>query len=104
MVDKLIYRASKYTSLGIINGLEAMIQRPDRSEVLEHFEKPVLFIIGKEDAAIPEEKSMAQTHLPSQASIHVLEKVGHMGMFEAKKQTQKIVRQFVAFCLEQDKR
>ena len=46
---------------------------------------------------------MEQTHLPMQASIHLLEKVGHMGMFEAKKQTQKMVRQFVEFCLEQNK-
>lgn len=104
LVDKLIYKASKYQAKGIINALEAMMNRPDRSEVLEKFKKPVLFIIGKEDGAIPETNSLAQTHLPAQASIHLLDKVGHMGMFEAKKQTQKIVRQFVNFCLEQNKR
>lgn len=103
LVDKLIYRASKYQSAGIVNALKAMMQRPDRSKVLETFSKPVLFIIGKEDEAIPAENSIAQTHLPAQGSIHLLDKVGHMGMFEAKKQTQKILRQFVNFCLEQHK-
>lgn len=104
LVDKLIYRASQYDSKGIVTALEAMKDRPDRSAVLTTFPKPVLFIIGKEDGAIPAENSLEQTHLPTQASIHVLEKVGHMGMFESKKQTQKILRQFVEFCLEQTKR
>lgn len=104
LMDKLIYRASQYAAAGIVNALEAMINRPDRSKVLEGFKKPVLFIIGKEDGAIPADNSLAQTHLPTQASIHLLEKVGHMGMFEAKKQTQKILRQFVTLCLEQNKR
>jgi pimeloyl-ACP methyl ester carboxylesterase len=78
-----------------------MKNRPDRSDVLRQIPCPVLFIIGKLDGAIPWENSMAQTHLPAVADIHILEKVGHMGMFEATKQTQGIVRQFVQFCQNQ---
>ena len=59
---------------------------------------PVLFIVGKDDEVIPFDKSMEQTALPDIAHIHVLEGVGHMGMFEATKDTRKIIKQFVKFC------
>ena len=77
-----------------------MKNRPNRSSVLTQFPKPVLFIVGKEDEVIAADNSLEQTHLPNVASIHLLEKVGHMGMFEARKQTQRIIRQFAQFCLE----
>lgn len=98
LVDKLIYRASQYQKEAVSDALQAMRDRPDRSEVLNRITCPVLFIIGSEDAAIPRQASLEQTHLPRTASIHILEKVGHMGMFEAQRQTQKIIRDFVAFC------
>jgi pimeloyl-ACP methyl ester carboxylesterase len=101
LIDKLTYRAAHYEPGGITDGLQAMRDRPDRSGVLSSLHCPVLFIIGRKDAAIPHESSIAQTHLPGTASIHLLEKVGHMGLFEAERTTQKIVRDFVDFCLTQ---
>lgn len=62
----------------------------------------MLFIIGEEDQAVPPE-SIEQIHLPQAASIHILEKVGHMGLFESRKKTQQIVRQFVSYCEENDR-
>ncbi len=100
LVDKLIHTASQYDPEGIIQGQAAMAERPDQSEVLKNIKVPVLFIIGEKDNAVTMEQSMGQTSLPDIASVHVLEKVGHMGMFEARKQTQRMVRQFVEFCFE----
>ena len=80
------------------NALTAMKNRPDRSDVLRNSKVPVLFIIGEKDQAIPHEYSMEQTHLAETASIHILPKVAHMGMFEAEKPTQLIIRQFADFC------
>jgi pimeloyl-ACP methyl ester carboxylesterase len=99
LIDKMIHAGSKLTPAGIINALHAMKDRPDRSSILTTIRVPVLFIIGDMDEAVPHAFSMEQTHLPEVASIHVLERVGHMGMFEAKKQTQLIVRKFVEYCL-----
>lgn len=98
-VDTVIHRAARFPQAGIIHGLEAMINRPDRAEVLRNLSCPVLFIIGKEDTAVPISYSLSQTTLPATASVHVLDKVGHMGMYEATRQTQLMVRQFVDFCL-----
>ncbi|MCB0587905.1 MAG: alpha/beta hydrolase [Phaeodactylibacter sp.] len=99
LIEKLTYRAARGKSAGIIAAQQAMIDRKDETQTLAKLEVPVLFIIGEEDPAVPPE-SAEQIHLPQTASIHILEKVGHMGLFEARKQTQRIVRQFIAFCEE----
>ncbi len=100
LVDKLIHKASGYNPEGIIQGQKAMAERPDQSEVLKNIKIPVLFIIGEKDGAITMEQSMKQTTLPNVSDVHILEKVGHMGMFEAKRKTQLMVRKFVSFCYE----
>jgi pimeloyl-ACP methyl ester carboxylesterase len=99
LIDTLIHRAARYTEQGIVDALHAMIHRPDRSDALRRAAFPVLFIVGREDSAVPWEYSIEQTHLPAVASVHLLDKVGHMGMYEATRPTQLIVRQFVDFCL-----
>lgn len=99
LIEKLTYRAARGKSAGIIAAQEAMIGRKDEAQALAAMQAPVLFIIGEEDQAVPPE-NVEQIHLPDTASIHILEKVGHMGMFEARDKTQRIVKQFVAFCEE----
>lgn len=61
---------------------EAMIQRPDRTAILRSFNKPILFIAGKMDKAVPFEDSLKQFHLPQLSYIHMLENSAHMGMWE----------------------
>lgn len=100
LVNKMIHQASSFPANGIINGLQLMLNRPDQSEVLKNIKCPVLFIVGLDDELVPVEKSLEQTALPDVAHIHVLKGIGHMGMFESPKATQKMVKQFVAFCLE----
>lgn len=97
LIDKLSVRASQSPQVGFVDALQAMIDRPDRSEVLRQLAAPVLFIVGEEDSAIPAEDSMAQLSLPAIASVHILPKVGHMGMFEARRKTHGIVTAFLQF-------
>lgn len=66
----------------LIQYYEAMIERPDRISVLENFIKPVLFIIGKNDNAVPLETSLSQCSAPSHSIIHILQNSGHMGLWE----------------------
>lgn len=100
LLDKLVYRATQYSSEGIIAAQQAMIDRVDHSETLAKMSCPVLFIVGKEDKAIALENSMEQLHLPGEASIHILDKVGHMGMFEAKRSCLTAIKNFAAYCVQ----
>ena len=96
-ISKLTLIASKYSNEGIINALEAMMQRADNQYVLKNIKLPVLFIVGSEDIAIPKENSFNQLPLPAVSAIHILNGVGHMGMFEAEKECTTILKKFIAF-------
>ncbi|MBC9930741.1 alpha/beta fold hydrolase [Chitinophaga qingshengii] len=77
---------------------EAMMERPDRTSVLKNVTIPVLFIIGKDDAAVPTDIILPQITLPRLSSIHIFDEVGHMGMWEIYEAANVILRQFVEFC------
>ena len=96
-VNKLIYNATHFDSAGIIAGLKAMRDRVDNVDVLKNIECPVQFIIGKKDAAVTLFQSLEQTHLPKIADIQIFEDIGHMGMFEARERTTKVIKRFLKF-------
>jgi pimeloyl-ACP methyl ester carboxylesterase len=86
---------SKPASAEVVIGYtKAMRDRVDTTGVFKSFDKPVLFIVGKEDPGIPVESVKNQSMLCRQPEFHVLEKVGHMAMFEAPQTTAEIVLGF----------
>ena len=82
IVDRQIEKSKDFTDEAIIAYYQAMINRPDRTHVLKSFPKPILFIIGEHDKAVPFEQSMQQCYLPNHAYIHILRNSAHMGMLE----------------------
>jgi pimeloyl-ACP methyl ester carboxylesterase len=61
---------------------QAMMQRPDSTDVLRGNPLPILFVAGTEDIAAPIDDVLQQVHLPNKSYIHVLEGTGHMSMLE----------------------
>ena len=94
-VVDLIARYGSFDPKSLIAYYQAMIQRPDRTDVLKSFNKPVFFIIGKNDKAIPFEDSMKQCHIPRVAIIEILEKAAHMGMWEEKEKSSQALLSFL---------
>ena len=74
---------------------EAMIKRPDRTDVLRNSNVPVLLVFGKYDTAVPLEDGLKLSHLPSLSYIHILQQAGHMGMVEEPTESNQILSQFV---------
>jgi pimeloyl-ACP methyl ester carboxylesterase len=79
----------------LVSYYEAMMQRPDRTDVLKKVKAPVLFIMGKYDTAVPMEDSLKQCHLPEKSYIHILEKSGHMGMMEQPDKSNRALKEFL---------
>lgn len=94
-----ITKVAKNTDpLAVIETTKAMRDRVDRSHLLSYLELPILYIIGKDDGAVPFEMSMKQCGIPKESIVHILENCGHMGMVEKKEETIKAVDNFVAYC------
>lgn len=97
VVNELINQSKGFNPLSLIQYYEAMIQRPDRTEILKEFKNPILFIIGEKDAIIPLQSSLQQCYLPAQADVHVLKNSAHMGMLEETEKSNKIIFNFLKF-------
>ncbi|XZF15356.1 alpha/beta fold hydrolase [Chitinophagaceae bacterium MMS25-I14] len=78
----------------MINFYIAMINRPERVEVLKKMAFPVQWIVGKEDTAIPVDKTMQQTYLARVNFVSVYPDCGHMAMLE---QTERLISDLKLF-------
>lgn len=97
LIQEQIAGALKMPAASMIRFYEAMIQRPDRCQVLEKGGFPVQFILGKEDSLIPVRSSMAQARLAAINFVEVLN-CGHMGMLEAPQKVAEALRDFAGYC------
>jgi pimeloyl-ACP methyl ester carboxylesterase len=95
-VEALIEAANNFTPEALIQYYEAMIERPDRTEVLKRFDHPILFIMGEHDMAVPFESSLQQCYLPKQSHVHILRHSAHMGMWEEAENANKLLLEFLS--------
>lgn len=87
--------AAIFTKEVLIQYYEAMIQRPDCTDVLKNATFPILFIIGALDQAIPIGQSLEQCHLPLTSHVHIFPEVAHMGMIEAPDKSIQFLLKFL---------
>jgi pimeloyl-ACP methyl ester carboxylesterase len=90
-VKEISKSASAEAVIGYTRGMR---DRKDMTSVFKNYNKPVLFIVGKEDPGIPVESVLKQADLCQQPELHILADVGHMGMYEAPQTTTDIVSVF----------
>ena len=94
-IEALIEQGKNFTPEALIQYYHAMITRPDRTSILKNSTKPILFIIGEHDTAVPLQSSLRQCHLPSQSYINILSNSAHMGMWEETAKANKIISGFL---------
>ena len=96
LIDGFIRSLSNFSDQSLVNYHEAMMQRPDRTELLKTIALPVLFVMGKYDNAVPLQDGLKQTHMPEKSYIHILHQSGHMGMLEEPDNSNHILKQFLS--------
>lgn len=97
LIDSTVDRYAQLPGETLIAWYEAMIARPDRTDVLRTFNGAVLFIIGEEDTIVPMQSSLEQARLPALSHIHIIEKAGHEGMLEEPARANDILHSFINF-------
>ena len=83
LIEELTATARTLAPETIIAASYAMIDRTDRSAVLQTTALPVLIVGGKQDDTIHTPVSIAQSLLPNTSKLVLLARVGHMSMYEA---------------------
>lgn len=96
IVVQLIDRYKTFDSRSLAAYHQAMIHRTDKTGVLKKSTKPVLFIMGKHDNAVPFNDSLQLCHLPALSYIHILEQSGHMGMLEETQKSNQALQHFLS--------
>jgi pimeloyl-ACP methyl ester carboxylesterase len=95
-VASLIEEGKQFSKKALQQYYTAMMNRPDRTNVLKSNPLPVLFVIGKEDVAAPLNDLLQQIHLPQYSYIYILENVGHMSMWEATEKLNTYLLNFIS--------
>jgi len=95
LIGEQVARLHNFSPLTLVSYYEAMMQRPDRTEILRKSTVPVLFIMGKYDAAVPVEDGLKQCHLPENSNIHIIQELGHMGRLEESDKSNEIMEKFL---------
>ncbi len=94
-IDQLIERSADFSTPVLQAYYFAMMNRPDRTHVLKSNPLPVLFVLGTEDVAAPLSDVLQQIHLPLISYIHILDGVGHMGMWESTDRLNELLISFI---------
>ena len=76
-----------------------MIARPDRTDVLRQFPRPVLFIIGQDDNVIPMQQALEQCYLPSISHLHIVKNAGHQAMLENPEKSNQLLLRIHQLCI-----
>ncbi|HVG12474.1 MAG TPA: alpha/beta hydrolase [Flavisolibacter sp.] len=96
-VEQHIERGERFKDEALVAYYRAMLNRPDRTGLLKETTVPVLFVLGREDAAVPLAEGLRQCHLPKLSYIHIHQTAGHMGMVEAPEDTAVVFNKFISF-------
>src|SRR5258705_8020862 len=95
-IRKLIDLYANFKRESLVQYLDAMKNRPSTTGVLVSITKPVLFIMGEEDKAVPIKDSLELCHLPRISYIHILTRTAHMGMIENTSLCNSFVDRFLS--------
>jgi pimeloyl-ACP methyl ester carboxylesterase len=98
-VEELIQKSKSFSNTSLQAYCHAMMTRPDRTKVLSNSELPILLVAGTEDIAAPLKDLKEQSLLSKMIEFHILERVGHMGMWEAPQEINQLALSFIKLCL-----
>ncbi len=98
-VGEWINEGLKLAPESMIAFYSAMMQRPDRTEVIANAAFPVQWIAGKDDALIPYISTLQQSALAGVSFVSLYGDCGHMSMIEQPKKLTMDLRRFAEYCL-----
>ncbi len=103
VVEEQIAVACTMEVAGLINFYEAMMDRPDHTNVLETAQFPIHWIVGGQDNVIPLKKSLGNLYKAQINFVTFNPDCGHMGMLEMPDRVAKELIEFSVYCFSRVK-
>lgn len=94
-IEALTSKGKGFDKAALQQYYKAMMLRNDKTSVLRSSQVPVLFIMGSEDKAAPLADVLQQAHLPTVSYIYIIEKAGHMALWEKSDDVNKCLLTFM---------
>lgn len=98
LVSQQLERGLKLPSETLIAFYEAIMGRPDRTDVIKTDQFPIQFICGKDDTIAPFDTLVNLADLPAFSFVSVYDEVGHMSMLERPDSLAADIASFAATC------
>lgn len=95
-IQALIESGKSFSKEALIAYYRAMIQRPDRTQVLKKLECPVLLVLGNQDELIPVKDLLLQSTLLKKPFVHQIASAGHMSMLETPDELAGTIQDFIS--------
>ncbi len=95
IIEQLIEQSKAFKTQVLVGYTKAMMQRTNKTEVLQSALFPILFVAGPEDIAAPLTDIQVQATVPIKSYLEVIEGVGHMGMLEAPQVMNQHLSRFI---------
>lgn len=95
--ESLIHVIKNTPKNSIINGMEAMMNRPNRRHILSSIDCPILFIVGDKDEHYPKPEIFNQASICKLAQVNIIENSGHLSMIENEKSFLDALQEFILF-------
>ncbi len=96
LINEFILSMNNFSDSALVSYYEAMILRPDNTELLKTTALSVLFVMRKFDNAIPLQDGMKLSLLPEKSYIHVLHQSGHLGMLAEEEKSNQLLYKFLS--------
>lgn len=95
VINRFIELGGACTEAALQQYYTAMMNRGDKTNVLENSKIPVLFVTGTDDTAAPLTDLLQQVHLPDTSFIHILQGAKHKSMLESADVVNKFLKNFL---------
>jgi pimeloyl-ACP methyl ester carboxylesterase len=97
IVSEQLERGRSLPGESAIAFYEAIMNRPDRTEVLMKADYPVQWVLGKDDSIVTLSAVLEQTQLSQRAFVQVYEDCGHLAMLESPERLAADLTEFARY-------
>lgn len=95
LIESILQMFGRRTADTFAAQLQALIHRPDASDVLGALQVPTLIACGREDSWSPVSQHEAMQRLVPQATLRVVDDAGHMVMMERPRETAAVLLEWL---------